>query len=423
MELKRPIRIFYCYAPEDQRLMNELDKQMEVLKLSKQVIVWHDGEILPGTPWKPEIYKHLDSADIILLLVSPDLIASYWLYSVAIDRAFERYRAREVRIIPIIMRPTIWENTPIGELQALPADGKAITTSRNRDQAFKNVVEGISKVVRKLYEQLIKEQQSQDKQKEEGQFMYQLALPSAAVPWLSVNESERSIVPETGVVEILTNPNVRLPIIFVLDTSEIMQGAFIDALNEGLQEFQKDVHRDIRLAHSIDIAIITFGSKGVQVVQDFVIAAYFQAPILNAGGPRPLGVALDCGLYVLRTRESFYSRHRIMFYRPWMFLITNSEPTDQWKEVADRIRKDEEAKNLRFFTIGLSDADKNFLARILVGRVVQMQGLRFIEMFRWITEARGRVLISSSRVGSQTDLPPLSDWATPIYDENWTENS
>lgn len=144
------VKIFFCYAREDEPLLNKLKTHLMPLQRQGLVDVWHDRNINAGKEWKREIDKHLNAADIILLLISPEFIASDYCYDVEVNLALERYAVGVVRVIPIILRPVNnWQKAPFGELQALPTDGKPITSSfwHNQDEAFSNVAEGIQKVV------------------------------------------------------------------------------------------------------------------------------------------------------------------------------------------------------------------------------------------------------------------------------------
>ena len=156
------IKIFYCYAHEDKALRNELEKHLEPLKRSKQITTWHDRDIQPGTEWKQELASHLDSADIVLLLVSPNFMRSNYCYGVGMQRALERHEAGEARVIPVILRPVDWQQTPLSKLQVLPTDGKPISTWRNRDEAFRDVAKGIRVVVGTLLSQLSTREQRAD---------------------------------------------------------------------------------------------------------------------------------------------------------------------------------------------------------------------------------------------------------------------
>lgn len=111
----------------------------------------NSNDILPGVEWKQEIDKHLKTADIIVLLVSPNFMSSAYCSGEEMQIALRRHEAKEVQVIPVILRPTDWRETPIGKLQALPTNGKSVVEWRDRDQALQDVVKGITKVVTSLY--------------------------------------------------------------------------------------------------------------------------------------------------------------------------------------------------------------------------------------------------------------------------------
>ena len=103
-----PLLLFYSYAHEDELLREQLEKHLSLLKRQGFISGWHDREILPGATWAQEIDVHLESASIVLLLVSPDFLASDYCYEVEMQRALERHRCGETRVIPIILRPCDW---------------------------------------------------------------------------------------------------------------------------------------------------------------------------------------------------------------------------------------------------------------------------------------------------------------------------
>ena len=94
-----------------------------------------------------EIDAHVNSADIILLLVSPDFLASDYCYKVEMETALDRHKQRAAVVIPIILRPVDWSGAPFGHLQALPRDGRPVTSWSNRDEAFTSIAQGIREVV------------------------------------------------------------------------------------------------------------------------------------------------------------------------------------------------------------------------------------------------------------------------------------
>jgi len=145
------LEVFYSYAHEDEPLLGELRKHLGILKRQGVIRDWHDRKITAGTEWKGQIDHHLTTAGVILLLVSADFIASDYCYDIEMTRALERHKQREARVIPVILRPVDdWQSAPFGKLQALPRDGKPVTTWGNRDEAFADVARGIREAAQSL---------------------------------------------------------------------------------------------------------------------------------------------------------------------------------------------------------------------------------------------------------------------------------
>ena len=144
------VSVFVSYSHKDQRFRSALEKQLAILKRQNLIEVWHDREITAGSDWKGEISDHLDSADLILLLISPDFVASDYCYDVEMKRALKRHRANQAQVIPIILRPVMWLNAPFARLQALPTEGKPITKWGDRDTAFLDVAEGIRAAIKSM---------------------------------------------------------------------------------------------------------------------------------------------------------------------------------------------------------------------------------------------------------------------------------
>src|SRR6266496_3146901 len=144
---KVPIRIFYSYAHEDKRYQQRIKQQLGLLRNQGLITQFSDQDILPGQEWKNEINRKLETADIILLLVSPAFLDSEYCYTEEMKRAFQRYEAKEVRLIPIIIRPCEWKQSPLGRLQALPSKGRPVNAWRPQDDAYNEIGTGIRKVV------------------------------------------------------------------------------------------------------------------------------------------------------------------------------------------------------------------------------------------------------------------------------------
>ena len=114
------IEVFYAYSHKDEELRQQLENHLTLLERQGIITNWHDRKIGAGREWEGEIHEHLNTARIILLLISSDFLASDYCYDVEIKRAMERHEAEEARVIPIILRPVDWEEGPFGKLLALP---------------------------------------------------------------------------------------------------------------------------------------------------------------------------------------------------------------------------------------------------------------------------------------------------------------
>ena len=147
---KTPINLFYSYAPEDDALRIELEKQLISLRREGLIAPWHKGSITGGSEWEQAILEHLNAARLILLLISPDFLASDLCYSTEMGRALERHRTGEVCVIPLLLRPCDWQKSPFSHLQPLPKDRTFVVEQPNRDRAFLQIVEDIRHVIETL---------------------------------------------------------------------------------------------------------------------------------------------------------------------------------------------------------------------------------------------------------------------------------
>src|SRR5690242_4224174 len=144
------IEIFYSYAHEDEALRKELEKHLASLQHQGFIAGWHDRLISGGTEWKHEIDSHLNTAGIILLLISASFIVSDYCYSIEMKRALERHEAGEARVIPIILKPVDWTDAPFSKLQVLPRNRKPITSWKDRNTAFLEVATAIRETLKDL---------------------------------------------------------------------------------------------------------------------------------------------------------------------------------------------------------------------------------------------------------------------------------
>ncbi len=130
--------------------MNDVRKQLIVDERNGKIIKWHDRKIPPGSEWQDLISNRIKRARVILLFMSPDFIESRYCYEVEGREALRRHDAEEARVIPIVLRPCRWKESPFGKLQALPRDAKPVSSWTERDEACLDVANGVMKVVDEL---------------------------------------------------------------------------------------------------------------------------------------------------------------------------------------------------------------------------------------------------------------------------------
>lgn len=136
--------VSYCHADSD--LKDQLLKHLEPLRKLDLVETWHDRDIRPGEEWADRISDELEAADLILLLVSIDFINSEYCYSQELARALERHEEQSAIVVPVILRSCLWTHMPFAKLQAVPTDGKPVTTFANIDEALTQVAESIRRL-------------------------------------------------------------------------------------------------------------------------------------------------------------------------------------------------------------------------------------------------------------------------------------
>jgi len=158
------IKVFFSYSHKDEALRDLLATHLSNLEYQKVITSWHDRKIVAGTTWSGEIKSQVDSADIILLLISPDFIASSYCREIEIPQAMERHETGEAYVIPVILRPFDWWDAPFAKLQAYPKDAKPVTSWANQDEAFVSVTQGIRTAANQLQD--YRRQQAKEKEKE-----------------------------------------------------------------------------------------------------------------------------------------------------------------------------------------------------------------------------------------------------------------
>jgi len=145
-----PIEIFYSFAEADAPLLEQLEHHLILLRRRGMIAPWHKHEIHAGSDRQGELDTHLNTASLILLLISPDFLASDYCYEIEMQQALQRHESGQARVVPILLRPVDWQSAPFAHLQALPTTGQAITVWNNQDEAWVNVAQGIRKTLEAL---------------------------------------------------------------------------------------------------------------------------------------------------------------------------------------------------------------------------------------------------------------------------------
>ena len=203
-----------------------------------------------------------------------------------------------------------------------------------------------------------------------------------------------------GSVEFAENPEPRVPCVLILDTSTSMHGMRLEELNKGLEIYRHELLADPLASKRVEVAIVTFGGRVTRLV-DFVTADQFQPPKLQAIGGTPMGAAINEAITMIEERKSSYRENGVAYYRPWAFMLTDGEPNDHWKPVVSRVHNGEQQKNFCFFAVGVEGANMEVLAEISVRKPLWLQGMKFAEMFSWLSNSQQAV----SRSTPGEDVP------------------
>ena len=206
--------------------------------------------------------------------------------------------------------------------------------------------------------------------------------------------------------EFVDNPEPRCPCVLLLDTSSSMSGKPIDELNEGLKHFQEQLLSDELAAKRVELAVVAFGP--VRTESEFQTPDLFTPPTLVAEGNTPMGAAIEKAVSMIDERKESYRAAGVNYYRPWIFLITDGAPTDPWEKAAKLVQAGEQEGHFAFFPVGVKAANMDVLDKFGARKPLKLDGLKFHELFSWLSRSLQRV--SQSQLGTEVALPAPGGW-------------
>lgn len=218
-------------------------------------------------------------------------------------------------------------------------------------------------------------------------------------------------------IEIANPQQPHCATVLLLDTSGSMSSR-IPELQEGIKDFLDDIMEDDLAKKRIDLAVVTFGEQAA-VAHEFSSPADFSPPALIAEGRTPMGEAILKAIDILEERKRQYKAMGTDYFRPWIFMFTDGEPTDmqpgdtKWNEVTKKVHEGEAQKRFMFFAVGTREANMDILRQIAPSNrgPVRFKEGKFRELFQWLSKSQAKV--SASKVGEQValDNPVAAGWA------------
>jgi uncharacterized protein YegL len=189
-----------------------------------------------------------------------------------------------------------------------------------------------------------------------------------------------------------------------------MAGNPLTELNAGLRTYKEELLADSLASKRVEVAIVTFGGE-VETVCEFATASSFAPPTLIPNADTPMAAGINRAIDMVQERKQVYRSNGVAFYRPWIFMITDGAPNpgDAWQTAAHRVHEGENSKAFSFFCVGVQGADFDVLRQICVREPLKLKGLRFRDLFQWLSNSQQSV--SRSTPGESVPLETPKGWA------------
>ena len=213
-------------------------------------------------------------------------------------------------------------------------------------------------------------------------------------------------------VSLIDNSDERAPLVLVLDCSGSMEGESIRMMNEGLKNLASDLKDDPITAKRGRVLVVSFyGNDQVEIVGGWQDAMDFEAPELVAAGRTPTGAAVRVALKEIESQKEELRAAGVSYKRPIMMLMSDGEPTDEWEAIAAECRAAEAADKVTVMAIAVGEsANKNVLDQFSSRGAVKLSGLKFKELFVWLS--RSVRAVSKAVKGEAVQLPPTDGWSS-----------
>ena len=205
--------------------------------------------------------------------------------------------------------------------------------------------------------------------------------------------------------DLIDNPSSRCACELVLDISGSMSGEPIRALNAGVQAFIEALKADEMSSFSVELSVITAGGRVVEELPFTTACNISEFRSLSASGATPLGEAVSLALKRLEERKAQYKRSGVAYYQPWLVIISDGAPTDNWQAAAQKALALSQASSLVVLPVGVAGADLNILGQFSHRGAKPLVGLKFRELFEWLS--------ASMASAGPPPTPPALLWSCP----------